>query len=35
MKNMGLPKYGVIDSGLFGFRIIAGMVTGIRYTEDK
>lgn len=33
MENIGKPKYGVIDSGLFGLRIVAGMVTGIRYTE--
>jgi len=35
MKNIGRPKYGIIDSGLFGLRIISGIVTGIRYTEDK
>lgn len=35
MKNIGTPKYGVIDSGLFGVRIICGIVTGIRYTENK
>ena len=35
MKNIGKPKYGIVDSGLFGVRIISGMVTGIRYTEDK
>ena len=35
MKNIGKAKYGIIDSGLFGVRIVSGIVTGIRYTEDK
>ena len=35
MKNIGKPRYGVIDNGLFGLRIISGIVTGIRYTEDE
>lgn len=35
MNNIGKPKYGIIDSGLFGLRIVSGIVTGIRYTEDK
>lgn len=35
MKNIGNPKYGIIDSDLFGVRIISGIVTGIRYTENK
>lgn len=35
MENIGKPKYGIINSGLFGVRIISGIVTGIRYTEDK
>ncbi len=35
MENIGKPKYGIIDSGLFGVRIISGIVTGIRYTNDK
>jgi hypothetical protein len=35
MKHIGKPRYGIVDSGLFGLRIISGMVTGIRYTEDK
>lgn len=35
MENIGKPKYAVIDSGLFGVKIIAGIVTGIRYTENK
>jgi hypothetical protein len=33
--EFGKAKYGIIDSGLFGVRIISGIVTGIRYTEDK
>lgn len=35
MENVGKPKYGLINSGLFGFTIVAGIVTGIRFTEDK
>ena len=35
MKNIGKPKYGVIDSGLFGLSVVAGIVTGIKFTEDK
>ena len=35
MKNIGKPKYGIIDSGLFGVRIVSGIVTGVRYTNDK
>ena len=35
MENIGKPKYGIVDSGLFGVRIISGIVTGIRYTENK
>jgi hypothetical protein len=34
-KNIGQPRYGLIDNGVFGTRIVAGIVTGIRYTEDK
>lgn len=34
-KNIGEPKYGVIENGIFGVRIISGIVTGISYTEDK
>lgn len=32
---MGKAVYGLVDSGIFGARIIAGVVTGIRYTEDR
>lgn len=35
MENIGKPKYGIIDNGIFGSRIISGIVTGVRYTEDK
>ena len=35
MENIGKPRYGIIDPGLFGVRIVSGIVTGIRYTEDK
>lgn len=35
LENISKPKYGLIDAGLFGLRIVAGIVTGIRFTEDK
>lgn len=35
MKNIGMPKYGIIENGIFGTRIVSGIVTGIRYAEDK
>lgn len=34
-ENIGKPKYGILDSGSFGVRIVAGIVTGVKYTEDK
>lgn len=35
MENIGKPKYGIIQNGVFGTRIVTGIVTGIRFTEDK
>lgn len=35
MENIGKPKYGLMNAGLFGFTIVSGIVTGIKYTEDK
>lgn len=35
MKNIGQPKYGLVDSGIFGVKIVAGIVTGLSFTEDK
>ncbi len=35
MEKMGKPVYGLINSGIFGAQIVAGIVTGIRFTEDK
>lgn len=35
MENIGKPRYGIIKNGIFGTRIISGIVTGISYTEDK
>ena len=34
MSEIGKPKYGIIENGAFGTRIVCGIVTGIRYTED-
>lgn len=33
--NIGKPKYGIIENGAFGVRIVSGIVTGVRYTEEK
>jgi len=34
-EHIGKPRYGIIDNGLFGTKIVSGIVTGVRYTEDK
>lgn len=31
--NINKPVYGIIDPGTFGFRVISGIVTGVRFTE--
>lgn len=33
--NIGKAKYGIIENGIFGTRIVSGIVTGVSYTEDK
>ena len=35
MNNIGMPKYGIIENGIFETRIVSGIVTGVRFTEDK
>ncbi len=35
MENIGKPKYGILENGIFGTRIVSGIVTGVRFTEDK
>lgn len=35
MDKLGKPMYGLINSGIFGFQIVSGIVTGFRLTEDK
>jgi hypothetical protein len=34
-KNIGKPKYGIIENGSFGTKIVSGIITGVSYTEDK
>jgi len=34
-ENIGKAKYGILENGSFGTRIISGIVTGVSYTEDK
>lgn len=33
--KIGQAVYGITDNGIFGARIVAGIITGIRLTEDK
>lgn len=36
IKNkLGQPLYGMIENGLFGTKIVSGILTGVRFTEDK
>ncbi len=35
MEHIGKARYGIINSGLFGVTIASGIVTGVRFTEDK
>jgi len=32
---MGQPVYAIIDRKTFGMRFVSGIVTGVRYTENK
>lgn len=32
---IGKAKHAVIDRNIFGCRIVSGIVTGVRFTEDK
>ena len=34
MDKIGQPYYGILEHGVFGSRIISGIITGIRFTED-
>lgn len=34
-ENIGKPVYALINSGVFGFSVVSGIVTGVDYTEDK
>ncbi len=35
MKHLKEARYGIIENGIFGTRIISGIVTGVRFTDDK
>jgi len=35
MENIKKPVYAIVDSGVFGLRIVSGIVTGKRYTEGE
>jgi len=35
MENIGQARYGIIDSGIFGFRVISGIITGVQFTEEE
>lgn len=34
-NNIGKPKYGVIENTIFSTRVVAGIVTGVRYTDSE
>lgn len=34
-SNIGKAVYGIIDNGIFGVRIVSGIVTGVSYTENN
>jgi hypothetical protein len=34
-NKFGEPIYALIETSTFGLRIVAGIITGIRFTEDK
>lgn len=34
-KNMGKPMYGIIRTGMSEVKVVSGIVTGVKYTEDK
>ena len=33
--KVGKASYGIFDNGIFGARIVAGIITGVRLTDDK
>lgn len=33
MKHIGEPRYGLLNFGIFGTKIVAEVVTGVRFTE--
>ena len=35
MDKMGKPVYGITENGMFGVRIVAGIITGVRFTEEE
>lgn len=34
-KLFGTPVYAVANRGIFGFRVSTGIITGIRFTNNK
>lgn len=34
-SKINTPLYGVVDRGIFGLRIIYGIVIGVQYTSNK
>lgn len=33
--NIDKPVYALINSGVFGFSVVSGIVTGVLYTENE
>lgn len=34
MSNIGKAVYGVVDRGVYGLKVYAGIVIGVEFTED-
>lgn len=34
VKLMSMPVYGVVDRGIFGVRVVTGIITGVQFTEN-
>lgn len=35
ISKVSKPHYGVIDNGVFGTRVVVGIITGFKFTENN
>lgn len=35
IETIGKARYAIIENGIFGTRIVSGIITGVRYTEGN